>query len=92
MEGGLWAYFKNAPIEAFFRDTVFGAIFDTINCPPPPHICVVGLGKMPRTHAPTHATTHAMTHAWPHLPINPNPNLTPPNRGAFELHDTAARH
>ena len=38
----------------------------------------------------THALTHAPTHARPTLPINPDPNPTPPNRGVFRLHDTAA--
>ena len=37
-----------------------------------------------------HITTTIITHARPSLPVNPNPILTPPNRGAFELHDTAA--
>ena len=40
--------------------------------------------------APYHAPTHAPTQAGPSLPVNRNPNPTPPNRGAFRLHDTAA--
>ena len=42
------------------------------------------------THASNPDTTHALTHARPTLPINPDPNPTPPNRGIFGLHDTAA--
>ena len=44
--------------------------------PPPPH------------HPPMH---HAMHHpCTSRLARRPNPNPTPPNRGTFELHDTAA--
>ena len=35
-------------------------------------------------------TTHAPTHAWPSLPVNQNPNPTPPNLTVTGLHDTAA--
>ena len=31
-----------------------------------------------------------MCHARPSLPVNQNPNPTPPNRGTSGLHDTAA--
>ena len=31
-----------------------------------------------------------MTHVRPGLPVDQNPNPTPPNQGAFELHDAAA--
>ena len=31
-----------------------------------------------------------MTHAWPSLPVNQNPNLTPPTQGPLALHETAA--
>ena len=39
--------------------------------------------------APKH---HAPTHAWPSLPINPNPNSSPPNLWVSATHFTAAQH
>ena len=36
-----------------------------------------------------HAQTHA-THARSGVPVNQNPNLTPPNQYRTGLHDTAA--
>ena len=38
----------------------------------------------------TTTTTHAPTHAEPSLPVNQNPNPTPPNIGPPAIHDTAA--
>ena len=59
-------------------DVVGGFVNDVLHTT---HLC---------THAATHAPTHAPTHAQCGLPVNPNPVLTPPNRGASGLHDTAA--
>ena len=47
-------------------------------CPPPP--------PPPHYHI---TTIHASTHAWPSLPVNPNPNPTPPNRYPCQLLYTA---
>ena len=48
--------------------------------PPPPH-------HSPMHHAMHHPCTDPCT---ARLARRPNPNPTPPNRGTFELHDTAA--
>ena len=54
------------------------------------------VGSYLYTHAPMHhmhpCTMPCTTHAQPNLPVNQNPNLTPPNLAVTELHDTAAEH
>ena len=44
----------------------------------------------PCTHPCTHALTLTPTHAQPGLPVNPNPNLAPPNLAVTGLHYTAS--
>ena len=63
-----------------------------------PHHITTTHAPPPMHHLPMHHVMHhaihmpSTTHAQPSLPVDQNPNPTPPNQGAFELHDTAANY